>query len=43
MCIRDRSYSGPTMTPTIANKIINAIPTIGAVGAGVDNNPPTTN
>ena len=28
------------MTPTIANKTINAIPTTGAVGAGVDNNPP---
>ena len=35
------SQSYPTMIPTIANKTINAIPTTGAVGAGVDNNPPS--
>tara|TARA_B100001250_G_C19172470_1_gene517300 strand:+ start:307 stop:414 length:108 start_codon:yes stop_codon:yes gene_type:complete len=28
------------MIPTIANNIIKASPTIGAVGAGVDSKPP---
>ena len=37
------SQSGPTMTPNIANKIINAISTSGAVGAGVECKPPIIN
>ena len=37
------SQSGPTMMPTIANKAINAIPTIGAVGAGVESKPAKIN
>ena len=31
------------MTPTIANKTMKAMPTIGAVGAGVVNKPPKMN
>ena len=37
------SQSGPTMMPTIANRTMEAIPTIGAVGAGVESNPPKIN
>ena len=34
------SWLGPTMMPAIANKAINPIPIIGAVGAGVVSKPP---